>query len=60
MFADIDLVSSEDEAYAIALPKGSTELQEELNKIVKGLVDDGTVEEYVQKNIKLANEGTDK
>lgn len=60
MFADIDLVSSEDEAYAIALPKGSTELQEELNKIVKGLVDNGTVEEYVQKNIKLANEGTDK
>lgn len=60
MFADIDLVSSEDEAYAIALQKGSTELQEELNKIVKGLVDDGTVEEYVQKNIKLANEGTDK
>ncbi|MGM0123859.1 polar amino acid transport system substrate-binding protein [Enterococcus sp. AZ194] len=60
MFADIDLVSNEDEAYAIALPKGSTELKTELDKILEGLIKDGTVEEYVQKNSKLANESTDK
>ncbi|KAF1296822.1 amino acid ABC transporter substrate-binding protein [Enterococcus sp. JM4C] len=59
MFADIDLVSNEDEAYAIALPKGSTELKTEIDKILEGLTKDGTIEEYVQKNIKLANESTD-
>lgn len=55
-FADIELTSSEDEAYAIALPKGSTELKDEINKIIKDLSDSGKIEEFVQKNIKLANE----
>lgn len=55
-FADIQLESNPDEAYAIAVPKGSEELLAEINKVIKDLVDSGEMEEIVQKNIKLANE----
>ena len=54
--ADIALEASADDSYAIALPKGSTELKDELNRILKELNDKGTIKEYVQKNTDLANE----
>lgn len=56
MVTDVALEVSSDDSYAIALPKGSTELQAELNKILKELDENGTISEYVQKNTDLANE----
>lgn len=56
VITDVALKASEGDSYAIALPKGSTELQEELNSILKELIEDGTIDEYVQKNTDLANE----
>ncbi|MCD5001016.1 transporter substrate-binding domain-containing protein [Enterococcus saccharolyticus] len=58
--AEVELVTSEDEAYAIALPKGSTELQEALNEGLQKLIDDGKIAEFVQKNTDLANENAAK
>ncbi len=49
VITDVALEASEGDSYAIALPKGSTELQEELNSILKELIEDGTIDEYVQK-----------
>lgn len=56
VITDVALEASEGDSYAISLPKGSTELQEELNSILKELIEDGTIDEYVQKNTDLANE----
>lgn len=56
VITDVALEASEGDSYAIALPKGSTELQEELNSNLKELIEDGTIDEYVQKNTDLANE----
>ncbi|AUB52179.1 transporter substrate-binding domain-containing protein [Enterococcus mundtii] len=56
MIADIPLEQSDDEAFAIALPKGSTELQEELNKIIKKLSDEGKIDEFIKKNHELAEQ----
>lgn len=56
VITDVALEASEGDSYAIALPKGSTELQEELNSMLKELIEDGTIDEYVQKNTDLANE----
>ncbi len=56
VITDVALEASEGDSYAIALPKGSIELQEELNSILKELIEDGTIDEYVQKNTELANE----
>ncbi len=56
MVTDVALEVSADDSYAIALPKGSTELQAELNKILKELDENGTISEYVQKNTDLAND----
>ena len=52
--ADIALKPSADEAFAIALPKGSSDLQKELNTIIKKLNDEGKVEEFIKKNNELA------
>lgn len=54
--AAVELVTSEDEAYSIAVPKGSTELQEALNNSLQKLIDSGKIEEFVQTNTDLANE----
>lgn len=59
MIAEIELEPSEDEAFAIALPKGSEELQTELNKIIKKLNDEGKIDEYVQKNHELAEKSAE-
>ena len=52
--ADITLKPSADEAFAIVLPKGSSDLQKELNTIIKKLNDEGKVEEFIKKNNELA------
>lgn len=52
--ADITLKPSADEAFAIALPKGSSDLQKELNTIIKKLNDEGKVDEFIKKNNELA------
>lgn len=54
--AEVLLETSEDEAYAIALPKGSVELEEALNNALQQLIDSGQIEEFVQENTDLANE----
>lgn len=59
MVADIDLEPSSDEAFAIALPKGSEELQMELNKIIKKLNDEGKIDEYVKTNHELAEKSAE-
>ncbi|MEG1503310.1 transporter substrate-binding domain-containing protein [Enterococcus sp. 22-H-5-01] len=59
MVADIDLEPSSDEAFAIALPKGSEELQTELNKIIKKLNDEGKIDEYVKTNHELAEKSAE-
>jgi len=57
-FADIDLKSSEDEAYAIAMQKNSDSLKKEMDKIIKELIDSGEIEKYVKENTALANKST--
>ncbi|MBO1102041.1 transporter substrate-binding domain-containing protein [Enterococcus hirae] len=54
MIADISLEPAPDEAFAIALPKESSQLQKELNKIIKKLNDEGKIEEFIQQNNELA------
>lgn len=54
MIADISLEPAPDEAFAIALPKESNQLQKELNQIIKKLNDEGKIEEFIQQNNELA------
>ncbi|MGO3792975.1 MAG: amino acid ABC transporter substrate-binding protein, partial [Enterococcus gilvus] len=59
MIANIDLKANEDEAFAIALPKDSDELQTEINKIIKKLNDEGKIDEYVKQNHELAEKSAE-
>lgn len=54
MIADISLEPAPDEAFAIALPKESSQLQKELNQIIKKLNNEGKIEGFIQKNNELA------
>ncbi|KAF1290296.1 transporter substrate-binding domain-containing protein [Candidatus Enterococcus leclercqii] len=54
--ADVEVKSTDDESYSIALPKGSEDLQAELNTILKKLIAEGKIDEFVEKNDKLAND----
>ena len=54
MIADISLEPAPDEAFAIALPKESSQLQKELNQIIKKMNDEGKIEEFIQQNNELA------
>ena len=54
MIADISLEPAPDEAFALALPKESSQLQKELNQIIKKLNDEGKIEEFIQQNNELA------
>lgn len=54
MIADISLEPAPDEAFTIALPKESSQLQKELNQIIKKLNDEGKIEEFIQQNNELA------
>ncbi|MDM8214426.1 transporter substrate-binding domain-containing protein [Enterococcus hirae] len=57
--ADVTLKSSDDEAYAVALPKNSGELVTEVNKVVKKLQDEGKIDEFMTKNTDLAEKTAD-
>ncbi|ASZ07879.1 transporter substrate-binding domain-containing protein [Enterococcus thailandicus] len=54
MLADVDLVSSDEEAYAIALPKGEEDLQKKVNQVIKELQSSGKMDEFIKKNTELA------
>lgn len=59
MIANIDLKASKDEAFSIALPKGSEELQKEMNQIIKKLIDEGKIDEFVKTNHELAEKSAE-
>ncbi|MFS1663878.1 transporter substrate-binding domain-containing protein [Streptococcus sp. zg-JUN1979] len=44
----VTLTSGESDAYAIAMPKGSTELKDKINQVIKELKDSGKIDEFVQ------------
>ncbi|WP_071131593.1 transporter substrate-binding domain-containing protein [Enterococcus timonensis] len=54
--ADIELTSSDDESYAIALPKNSGDLKTEVDKVINDLIENDKINEIVQKNSELADE----
>lgn len=45
----VTLKSSDADAYAIAMTKGSTSLRKKINKVIKKLKDSGKIDEYVQR-----------
>lgn len=55
-FADIELESNSDEAFAIALPKDSGKLKEEIDSILQKLIDDGSIDAFVEKNVVTADQ----
>lgn len=57
--ADIELKSSEDDAYAIALPKNSGKLKTEIDAVIKELKDSGEIDELIQKNFELSQSQND-
>ncbi|WP_321386984.1 transporter substrate-binding domain-containing protein [uncultured Enterococcus sp.] len=59
MIADIELTSSEDEAFAIALPKGQDDLKKEIDSILQEMIDDGSIDQYVQDAMTLADKNTE-
>ncbi|MBL1227348.1 transporter substrate-binding domain-containing protein [Enterococcus sp. BWR-S5] len=59
MIADIELISSEDEAFAIALPKGQDDLKKEIDSILQEMIDDGSIDQYVQDAMTLADKNTE-
>lgn len=55
MFADIELKSSEDEAFAIAMPKDAGTLKTEIDDILKEMIKDGSIDTYVKKAMELSD-----
>jgi polar amino acid transport system substrate-binding protein len=53
----VKLKGSDEDAYAIAMPKGSTELKAKVDAVVKKLKADGTIDKYVSQNFELAQNG---
>lgn len=58
--ADLALKTSDDDAYAMAVPKGSTELLDFLNEQIKTLQENGKLDEFLQENTDLANDNASK
>lgn len=54
VIANIELKSSEDDAYAIALPKNSGKLKVEIDALIKELKESGEIEKMVQRNFELS------
>lgn len=54
--ADVALSSEDDEAYAVALPKNSGALKEEVDKIIQQLIDEGKIDEFIATNSQIAEE----
>ncbi|WP_086351065.1 transporter substrate-binding domain-containing protein [Candidatus Enterococcus clewellii] len=59
MIADIELTSNEDEAFAIALPKGQDDLKKEIDSILQEMVEDGSIDQYVTDAMALADKNTE-
>lgn len=55
MFADIKLESNEDEAFAIAMPKGDQALKAEIDGILKEMIDKGQIDQFVKDAMALAD-----
>lgn len=45
---DMDIESSISDSYAVAMPKGSTELKEKIDKVITELVDSGKMDQFVE------------
>lgn len=54
--ADVELASADDEAYAVALPKNSGALKEEVDKVINNLISEDKIADFVAKNTQLAEE----
>ena len=54
MIADVPLKSMKEDALCIAVPKGNEKLVEELNKYIKEMKQEGTINKLVAKNNQLA------
>ncbi|MGT2801385.1 transporter substrate-binding domain-containing protein [Streptococcus henryi] len=52
--AEITLESGDSDAYAVALPKGSTALKEVVDKVIKDLNDSGKIDQFVQEAYDLS------
>ncbi|MBS7577301.1 MULTISPECIES: transporter substrate-binding domain-containing protein [unclassified Enterococcus] len=59
VIADIELKSSEDDAYAIALPKNSGKLKTEVDSVIKELKESGEIDQLIQKNFELSQSQND-
>lgn len=55
MFADIELKSSEDEAFAIAMPKDAGTLKTEIDDVLKEMIKDGSIDTYVKNAMELSD-----
>ena len=55
MFADIELKSSKDEAFAIAMPKDAGTLKTEIDEMLKQMIEDHSIDTYVKKAMELAD-----
>ncbi|MEX2785471.1 ABC transporter substrate-binding protein [Streptococcus sp. H49] len=52
--ADISLKSGDSDAYAVAMPKGSTALKEKVDKVIKNLKESGKIDQFVQEAYDLS------
>ena len=46
--SNITLTSDDTDAYAVALPKGSTKLKNKINKVIKKLKESGEIDQFIQ------------
>lgn len=59
IIANIPLKSMKEDSLCIAVPKGNEKLVKELNKQIKEMKEDGTIEKMVEKNNQLAQKAVD-
>lgn len=59
MIANISLKSMKEDSLCIAVPKGNEKLVKELNKHIKEMKEDSTIEKMVEENNQLAQKGGD-
>lgn len=54
IITDIQFDSSKSDSYAIAMPKGSTKLKTEIDKVIQSLKSDGKIDAFVKANFELS------
>lgn len=57
--AEVKLESSDSDAYAVAMTKGSTALKEKIDKVIKELKDSGKIDQFVQDAYDLSVSGAE-